>query len=617
MPIKRLLIRNHRSRFLMILLVVEIGALFPAILAAQWPMQGYNARRTGSCPYPGPITSEVKWFYDFGVRLQDNASPIVGPDHTIYQITEFKYLQGQGVYVGLFAINPNGTLKWQAPASGRLAPALSPDGSRIYASSFLTDTIMAIKTEDGSTDWEFPLPIDNQDQSYSSLAVDTEGTIYVCTRLPAAVYALNPDGTVKWSYVHPNSISLGIEGPPSVGPDGSVYVQVNTVGLVALDSDGLFKWSNAENLGSYGWPAFSVLPDGTIISPGDGYTTQIIAYNPDGSFKWRRADVGNGGYLAGVAVSLDSMTIYAGRSGGIVYALDAQTGETKWSSVVASGEKFSGSPALASNGIIYIMGTQDGMVGHIYAVLEIDGSLLWQSELNSPALFWGPQSPALDSDGTLYAAAPGTVIANGGLSGRLYAFKFTANQAPAVSISSPTDHSVFDAGTSLMIQAQASDADGTVQKVEFLADGNKLGEDNDGSNGFSFLWNNIPAADHDLTARAVDNYGIKTSSAAVRIILARPPEIHLNRTALSFGAPQGGIPTAVQPVLITNSGGGALAWTAVPSAAWITATPGSGTGDRHGRDRRGRDGAGAGNISGTVAFSDPNATNSPRPSRST
>ena len=161
MPIKRLLIRNHRSRFLMILLVVEIGALFPAILAAQWPMQGYNARRTGSCPYPGPITSEVKWFYDFGVRLQDNASPIVGPDHTIYQITEPKYLQAQGARTSrLFAINPNGTRNGTPPPAGGSRRRCHRTDPEFMRALFLTDTIMAIKTEDGSTDWEFPLPID-------------------------------------------------------------------------------------------------------------------------------------------------------------------------------------------------------------------------------------------------------------------------------------------------------------------------------------------------------------------------------------------------------------------------------------------------------------------------
>ena len=187
----------------------------------------------------------------------------------------------------------------------------------------------------------------------------------------------------------------------------------------------------------------------------------------------------------------------------------------------------------------------------------------------------------------------------------------------AVSISSPANHSVFEAGTSLMIQAQASDADGTVQKVEFLADGNKLGEDNDGSNGFSFLWNNIPAADHDLTARAVDNYGIKTSSAAVRIILARPPEIHLNRTALSFGAPQGGIPTAAQPVLITNSGGGALAWTAVRRRPGSRPRRGAARGP-DGHDRRRRDGTRGGELfrDGRFHRSERRPTR-PGPSRST
>jgi outer membrane protein assembly factor BamB len=494
-----------------------LGLLFlafsPTILSAQWPMHGYNARRTGYSSSPGPITGEVKWTYDFGGTLQDNASPIIGPDHTIYQITNI-YPEG------LFALNPNGTLKWKYPASGRLAPALSPDGSAIY-STLSYNSIVAIKTSDGSKLWDFTFPQSQsgEDHSYASLAVDAQGIIYVCTRLPASVHALKPDGTLKWSYIHPNSEHLGIEAPPAVGPDGSVYVYVNVVGLVALDGNGVFKWSDDANLGSYGWPTLSVLPDGTIISAGDAYRTEIIAYNPDGSIKWRSPNVGlPGDYFPGVAVSQDGKTIYTGREAGKVFALDAQTGKTIWSSVVTSGENLNASPALASNGIIYIMGTN----GHIYAVLEIDGTLLWQHEINSPHWFWGPQSPALDSDGTLYAVAPGSTPANGGLSSRLYAFKFTANQPPYVSITSPGANSVYKAGTTLTIYAEAGDSDGTVQKVEFLADGLKLGEDADGSNGFSFVWNNIPPGDHDLNARAADNYGIKSPSPAVRITVTSP-----------------------------------------------------------------------------------------------
>jgi len=90
-----------------------------------------------------------------------------------------------------------------------------------------------------------------------------------------------------------------------------------------------------------------------------------------------------------------------------------------------------------------------------------------------------------------------------------------------------------------------------------------------------------------------------------------PAAIHLDKTTLRFGS-QAGATTGVQTVMISNSGGGTLNWTRTPSAAWITATPGSGTGAATVTIGANTTGLAAGTYSGTVAFTDPAATNSPQ-----
>jgi hypothetical protein len=51
------------------------------------------------------------------------------------------------------------------------------------------------------------------------------------------------------------------------------------------------------------------------------------------------------------------------------------------------------------------------------------------------------------------------------------------NNAPSVSITSPANNSIFVAGATVNINANASDTDGTITKVEFFQDSTKVGED--------------------------------------------------------------------------------------------------------------------------------------------
>ena len=90
-----------------------------------------------------------------------------------------------------------------------------------------------------------------------------------------------------------------------------------------------------------------------------------------------------------------------------------------------------------------------------------------------------------------------------------------------------------------------------------------------------------------------------------------PQTIVLSRTSLRFGS-VGGTTTKTQSVLISDGGTGTLHWTATPSAAWITAAPGSGTGTATITIGVDPTGLAAGSYSGTVAFTDPGAINSPQ-----
>jgi RHS repeat-associated protein len=114
------------------------------------------------------------------------------------------------------------------------------------------------------------------------------------------------------------------------------------------------------------------------------------------------------------------------------------------------------------------------------------------------------------------------------------------NTPPTVSISSPAAGSAFTAPAAITINATASDANGTVTKVDFYNGTTLLGSD--ATSPYSFAWANVAAGSYSITAKATDNNGAVTTSAATTITVAvanTPPTISITSPAAgaSFAAP--------------------------------------------------------------------------------
>ena len=95
------------------------------------------------------------------------------------------------------------------------------------------------------------------------------------------------------------------------------------------------------------------------------------------------------------------------------------------------------------------------------------------------------------------------------------------NNAPAVALTAPGFNSVFGTGANVSIRATASDADGSIAKVDFLKDGVVLGTAT--TSPYSFTWNNVPTGNYSLTAKATDNRGATSTSSAVTISVKNSP----------------------------------------------------------------------------------------------
>jgi hypothetical protein len=96
---------------------------------------------------------------------------------------------------------------------------------------------------------------------------------------------------------------------------------------------------------------------------------------------------------------------------------------------------------------------------------------------------------------------------------------FWLTEPPFVRITKPEDGSSFLIGGPVEIEAEAWDVDGEVVKVEFFQDTVKIGEDDDGSDGWCIVSGLYAKF---LTARATDDSGVRTVSPPVRVHIFYP-----------------------------------------------------------------------------------------------
>ncbi len=279
-------------------------------------------------PFPG-------WIYP--------GSPTIGEDGTIYIHTwgyEFSrdgksnietivkgYLIPNGMdgrdypldidYISeLFAVNPDGTVKWSfdTGGEGESTPAIGEDGT-IYVGGW--GAVFAIYPN-GTQKWRFDTS-DSDARIASSPAIDETGTIYIGSwkrvsmhETHGSLLALYPNGTKKWEY----DTNCGIFSTPSIGDDGTIYVGTDGVWppseykgiFYAFYPNGTKKWEYDTNGFIFGSPAISA--DGTIYitcrgSAGPG---KLFALSPDGTEKWS-IEISDQYELTGLSPSIDNRGI--------------------------------------------------------------------------------------------------------------------------------------------------------------------------------------------------------------------------------------------------------------------------------------------------------------------
>jgi outer membrane protein assembly factor BamB len=285
-----------------------------AVTTSPWPMYGHDSGHSGRSPANGPLSPALLWSYPLSTSVRDNASPIVAPDGSTI------YLPGASRF---FAIDAhNGSLRWTRwgtsafdQAGTRLAPAVAADGT-VYtvAPAPIEDPrwpsqLLYALSPTGEIRWSYTIGR----TTYGSPTLAPDGTILLgSTTSPSVLHAIRPTGARKW--VWQSNSSGWIESSPALAPNGTaIYLQHNTLGLVALTAAGGLKWQRAMGSGGgslgQAFNSPSVSPSGVIyIGSSDHY---FYAVNPNGSERWKVA-VDAFMYQGACAISADGSTIFRG-----------------------------------------------------------------------------------------------------------------------------------------------------------------------------------------------------------------------------------------------------------------------------------------------------------------
>jgi outer membrane protein assembly factor BamB len=375
------------------------------VVEGPWPMYCHDARHTGCSPYSTVDNIGVeKWRFD--TIAECSGSPIIDKEGVIYVVSD-----------SVFAVYPNGTMKWSRLVGRTVtAPTIDENGI-LYFGTFWQEIFYAIYSNNGTVKWTYHIgrtyasptigpngiiyapATDNwnviafypngtvkwrfhaNERVFSSPAIADDGTVY-CTSYGSYLYALYPNnGTVKWQYHTGGSVRTS----PCIADDGTVYVvSVNGV-LHALYPNGTLKWQ-ADYID--GGTSPTIGRDGTVYC---GYH-RLYAINPNGSLKWV-FDPGNiGSIKEGTPCNSLDGTIYFGTyasNGGDLIAVNPN-GTERWRIHLASGYIMS-APAIGSDGTVYVGSWNDGTTpyawGYLHAINVLDPDAPSAPVIDGPT--WG------------------------------------------------------------------------------------------------------------------------------------------------------------------------------------------------------------------------------------
>ncbi len=507
----------------------------------------------------------IKWIFRGSFPVMQSVS--VGADNTAY------FAGGNVVY----AVNPNGTLKWQIvnPSGGAFAagPNVGPDGN-IYAvttlgndnpnqlgaitispagqilnnrQGYLEPRSQALFNREivfGSNQFYFG-GLNNVPFSTGGLEVFQLGGTYRFTISAAGGRqpAVAPDGTIyairgantgnpeRLGVFSPTNGSMIREilptetylGHPDIGADGTIYITHNLSVISGYTPAGTNLW-NFDTDGIVG--SAIVNPQNTVVTAGGydiGAPGFIYGLSNTGQSIWTiQLPAENGNYVRTMSrarFTPDGETVYYG-TGINDYANDVYS----YLYAVSASANLPCSSGITPDVASY---QYNGGSGNI-TIASVNSTCQWTA---SSSVNW---ITVYNASGTGNGSIAYTVSANPDFAPRTGTITvagqtFTVTQGArttttSISITSPSSGDSFTLPANIFVSANATNQSGTINRVEFYANDELIGTDT--SAPYQIVWNDPSATDFTLVAKSIDQNGVVTLSESVSITIypVPPPE---------------------------------------------------------------------------------------------
>ncbi len=379
-----------RKILILILLTTSVYAqqqtdiLWPTLANSDWPMIKHDPQFTGRSPYKGPQSPTVIWTVDMPYGIF--SGPVIGKEGNLYfgsyynfgdffycydsdgkEIWNYKlgkiYPPRAGIvidssntiYFGasdryFYALNPDGTLKWEYETSAAFGFAITNidlqgnlylpnDSGQLFAFS-----------PAGSLNWH--VTYESGFRSRSPVFSPDGNTIYIAGR-DSNLFALNLDGSLKWK------LSCGkIESALMVDSEGNIYF-VATSYLYSINPVGNLNWNYFTFWNTVAIPTidkegniYTIAYDTTCCP----YYPKLVSLSHNGKLRWEYIfDDEESDEFRQPLICDSEGTVYVGSTNGHnYYAIDSE-GELKWKlPLTFSEQQVDNTGAIAKDGTLYL-----------------------------------------------------------------------------------------------------------------------------------------------------------------------------------------------------------------------------------------------------------------------